>query len=204
MNLKESYRYANFLESLLDKSYKYLVSKDFTTTTIEEHLKSKANSDATDETIEVAKSYDVEFKPNDVIDFVVAVIKEKEKLADAIAKAKSQTEIDIDNSISLNKNKQRFVSILKMMDGIKNAKVQTTNRDYKFDVNGEQKPYTYTVNCETHIDFDRNDVKKLIKKYSKECDDISTKLDEIEIMTKVDFEPKWDVNDSYEDLVMVK
>ena len=204
MNLNQSYRYSNFLDGLLVKSYYYLNNMNFVTTTKEEHLKSKANPDAQDETINVAKSFDVDFTPNDVIDFTISVINEKERLYSAIANAKITTEINIDNSISINKKKQEFISVLKNMATIKNAEVQTSGRDYKFDVNGEQKPYTYTVNCETHIDFDRNDVKKLIKKYSKECDEISNKLDEIEIITQIEFEPKWDVNDSYEDLVMSK
>ena len=46
MNLKESYRYANFLESLLISATNYLCRDDFVTTTKEDHLRSKANKDA--------------------------------------------------------------------------------------------------------------------------------------------------------------
>ena len=201
MNLKESYRYANYLDSLLRRAYTYLGNTGFVTTTVEEHLRSKSNPDVDDETIEVQKPYDVEFTPNQVIDFVVKVLDEKEKLSDAIAEAKSTTEINIDNAISMNKKKQGFVSVLNGIADIKPSETKTTSKSYKFDINGEQKPYVYDVNRKTSIDFDRTDVRNLIKKYLKETDEISSKLDLIEITTQVDIEPRFDVNDKFEELV---
>lgn len=203
MNLKESYRYANFLEDLLDSAKNYLGRDDFVTTTKEDHLRSKANKDAEDELgVVVAKQIDVDFTPNQVIDFIVKVVNEKEKLFTAITDAKSTTEINIDNAISLNKRKQSIISTFQMLAKRKPKETQTTGRDYKFDINGEQKPYNYNINRITSIDYDRNTVKNLIKKYRKECDEISSKLDEIEITTQVNFTPLFDVNDSFEDLVV--
>ena len=201
MNLKESYRYANYLDGLLSTAYTYLRNKGFVTTTVEEHLRSKSNPDVEDETIEVQKPFDVEFLPNDVIDFVVKVIEEKEKLSEAIAEAKSTTEINIDNAISMNKKKQGFVSVLNGIADIKPSETKTTSKSYKFDINGEQKPYVYDVNRKTSIDFDRTDVRNLIKKYLKETDEISAKLDLIEITTQVDFVPAFDINSKFEELV---
>lgn len=201
MNLKESYRYANYLDGLLNTAYTYLRNKGFVTTTVEEHLRKQSNPDVENETIEVQKPFDVEFKPNDVIDFAVNVIEEKEKLSNAIAVAKSSTEIDIDNAIAMNKKKQGFVSVLNGIADIKPSETKTTSKGYKFDINGEQKPYIYDVNRKTSIDFDRNDVRNLIKKYLKETDEISAKLDMIEITTQVDFISTWDVNEKFEELV---
>lgn len=201
MNLKESYRYANYLDGLLSTAYTYLRNKGFVTTTVEEHLRKQSNPDVENETIEVQKPFDVDFKPNDVIDFVVKVIEEKEKLSESIAKAKNTTEINIDNAISMNKKKQGFVSVLNGIADIKPSETKTTSKGYKFDINGEQKPYVYDVNRKTSIDFDRTDVRNLIKKYLKETDEISAKLDLIEITTQVDFIPKWDINEKFEELV---
>ena len=201
MNLKESYRYANYLDNLLSTAYTYLRNKGFVTTTVEEHLRKQSNPDVENETIEVQKPFDVEFKPNQVIDFVVRVLNEKYKLSDAIAEAKSTTEINIDNAISMNKKKQAFVSVLNGIADIKPSEIKTTSKSYKFDINGEQKPYVYDVNRKTSIDFNRTDVRNLIKKYLKETDEISAKLDLIEITTFVDFEPTWDVNEKFEELV---
>ena len=201
MNLKESYRYANYLDGLLSTAYTYLRNKGFVTTTVEEHLRSKSNPDVGDETIEVQKPFDVEFLPNDVIDFVVKVIEEKEKLSESIAKAKGTTEINIDNAIAMNKKKQGFVSVLNGIADIKPSEIKTTSKSYKFDINGEQKPYVYDVNRKTSIDFNRTDVRNLIKKYLKETDETSAKLGLIEITTQVDFIPKWDINEKFEELV---
>lgn len=202
MNLKESYRYANYLDRLLITADTYLRNKGFVTTTEQNHLRSKANPDAQDEKIEVQKPYDVDFTPNNIIDFVVKVINEKENLFSAIADAKATTEINIDNAIAMNKKKQSFVNTLNTIVSIKPSETQSMGKDYKFDINNEQKPYSYQIISKTSIDFDRTSVKGLIKKYNKECDEISSKLDEIEITTQVDFTPLFDVNDSFEDLVV--
>ena len=119
MNLKESYRYANFLDNLLDTAYSYLRNKGFITSTKQNHLRSKVNNEVIDEITDVKKPYDVEFTPNNVIDFAVKVLREKEKLSTAIACAKATTEINIDNAIAMNKKKQGFVSVLNGMVGLK-------------------------------------------------------------------------------------
>lgn len=201
MNLKESYRYTNYLDGLLSAAYTYLRNKGFVTTTVEEHLRKQSNPDVENEIIEVQKPFDVEFSPNDVIDFVVKVIEEKEKLSESIAKAKSTTDVNIDNAIAMNKKKQGFVSVLNGIADIKPSETKTTAKGYKFDINCEQKPYVYDVKRKTSIDFDRTDVRNLIKKYLKETDEISAKLDLIEIITQVDFIPKWNINEKFEELV---
>lgn len=202
MNLKESYRYANYLDDLLNKASSYLRNDKFVTTTKQEHLRSKVNSEATDEVIDVQKPYDVEFTPNDVIDFAVKVLTEKEKLAGAIAIAKANAEINIDTAISLNKKKQYFANTLEALSNIKPRQRTTSGKAYRFNINNEQVPYTYDIEETTTIDFDRNDVRNLVKKYLKETDEISAKLDAIEINTQVLFECSWDVNDNFEDIVV--
>lgn len=204
MNLKESYRYANYLNNLLGSAYIYLQNKGFMTTTKQNHLRSKVNADAADEVVEVKKSYEVEFTPNDVIDFAVKVITEQEALAAAIAIAKVNAAINIDHAVAMNKKKQHFVSVLNSLANIKAGETQSAGKSYKFDINGEQKPYFYDIISTTEIDYNRNDVKNLIKKYSKDCDEVSAKLDEIEITTQIDFVPIFDINDNFEDIVAAK
>jgi len=197
MNLKESYRYANYLDTLLNTAYRYLQNKGFVTTTKQNHLRSKVNSEATDEVIDIQKPYDVDFTPNDVIEFIINIINEKEKLFDAITNAKIGSEINIDNAVAINKMKHGFVSVLNNIVGIKSSETTTTGKAYKFDINGEQKPYIYEICQTTSIDYNRTNIRNLIK----ETDDISTKLDFIEINTKVEFDPSFDVNTSFEDSI---
>ena len=63
MNLKESYRYSKFLDTLLEASHAFLNDKSFVTTTTEKHLRSKTYSEAQDETL-VVKKPDVDFDTN--------------------------------------------------------------------------------------------------------------------------------------------
>lgn len=132
------------------------------------------------------------------------MITEKELLSNAIAKAKTGTEINIDNAIAMNKKKQGFISVLNGIANLKPSEKVTQGTDYKFNQqDGNQIRYYYNIEETTTIDFDRNDVKALIKKYSKECDDISAKLDAIEINTVVKHTQKYDISDTFEDLVGV-
>lgn len=202
MNLKEAFRYQNFLDELLGTAYSYLNNKNFVVSTVETHLKSQVNPDAKDEVIEVQKPYDVEFTPNDLIDFVVKVVNEKEKISNIISDAKMRTEIDIDVAIALNKKKQGFARVLQSLSNIKSGEKVKNASDYKFNTDGNQVSYYYKINEVTQIDFNRNDVRGLYKKLLKETDEVSTKLDSILINTELDFNPSWDINDSFEECVV--
>lgn len=151
--------------------------------------------------IEVQKPFDVDFTPNDIIDFAVKIIAEKESLANAIATAKAGIEIDIDNAVSMNKQKQRFVGVLNRLANMKANSSAVQRSDYKFNIDGNQIKYFYNIEQSTTIDFNRNDVKSLIKKYSKACDEVSSKLDSVGITTQVDHVPLFDINDSFEDAI---
>lgn len=202
MNLKEAFRYQNFLDELLGTAYSYLNNKNFVVSTVETHLKSQVNPDVKDEVIEVQKPYDVEFTPNDLIDFVVKVVNEKEKISNIISDAKMRTEIDIDVAIALNKKKQGFARVLQSLSNIKSGEKVKNASDYKFNTDGNQVSYYYKINEVTQIDFNRHDVRGLYKKLLKETDEVSTKLDSILINTELDFNPSWDINDSFEECVV--
>lgn len=202
MNLKEAFRYQNFLDELLGTAYSYLNNKNFVVSTVETHLKSQVNPDAKDEVIEVQKPYDVEFTPNELIDFVVKVVNEKEKISNIISDAKMRTEIDIDVAIALNKKKQGFARVLQSLSNIKSGEKVKNASDYKFNTDGNQVSYYYKINEVTKIDFNRNDVRGLYKKLLKETDEVSAKLDSILINTELDFNPSWDINDSFEECVV--
>lgn len=137
----------------------------------------------------------------DIVNFIVRAIEEKQKLSDAIVSAKKTAEIDIDSAIAMNKVKQNYFTILNNMANTKASERVTTGTDYKFNVSNEQVSYRYEVQEIVSIDYNRNDVKALSKKFVKETDEVSTKLDTIELTTNVDYEPVWDY-DNLEDVVL--
>ena len=203
MNLKESYRYSKFLDTLLEASYAFLNDKSFVTTTTEKHLRSKTYSEAQDETL-VVKKPDVDFDTNRLIDFVVEVLDERDRLLEAIALAKSKTEFNIDNAISMNKKKQSVARLFTKMAGIKPSESVSRGTGYRFNNEMNQVPYYYDIEKITEIDYNRNDVRNLAKKYFTQADEISSNIDAIEINTEVPFTCKWDVNDSFDNIVAVQ
>lgn len=204
MVLKEAYRYQKFLAGLIHSAEYYLYKKEFVTTVEQYHERKKSNPDAENETVqkENPTKSSVDFTANDLLRFIPELLEEKENLSIAINKAKNTTEIDIDASLSMNKQKQEFIRVLNDMNSKKSCEKTITGKGYKFNVNNEQVPYIYDVVEKTTIDFDRNTVKALIKKYSKETDHVSTILDRIVLTTQVDFDPKYDINDTLEELLV--
>ena len=202
MILKEAFRYQNYLTSLFVQATGYLSREDFITTITQKHNRIKVNPDAQDEDIVVPKVFNVDYKPNDLIDFVVKLIDEKQKLSDAITKAKKSLDIDIDAAMSMNKTKQDFISTLRRMASIKPTESEKEGTSYKFNNDGDQVSYRYPVKEVKTIDYDRNVVKGLVSKYKKETDEISTERDRIDIMTDVDYTPVWEVDTPLEDILV--
>lgn len=202
MILKEAFRYQNYLTSLFVQATGYLSREDFITTTIQKHNRTKVNPDAQDEDIVVPKVFTVDYKTNDLIDFVVKLIDEKQKLSNAIAEAKKLLDIDVDAAMSMNKTKQDFISVLRRMASIKSSESDKEGTSYKFNNDGDQVSYRYPVKEVKTIDYDRNAVKGLISKYKKETDQISTARDRIDIMTDVDYTPLWEVDTPLEDILV--
>ena len=201
MILKEAFRYQNYLSSLFTETVGYLSREDFITTTTQNHNRKKSNPDADDEKVVVQKPYNVEFKPNDLIDFAVELIDEKQKLSDAITEAKRTTSFDVDAAMSMNKTKQGFIHVLRRMASIKPTESEREGVSYKFNNDGDQVSYRYPIKEIKTIDYNREDVKKLIDKYKKETDEISTERDRIDIMTEVNYKPIWEVDTPLEDII---
>ena len=202
MILKEAFRYQNYLTSLFVQATSYLSREDFITTTTQNHNRSMVNPDAQDEKISIPKVFNVGYKPNDLIDFVVKLIDEKQKLSNAITEAKKSLDMDIDAAMSMNKTKQDFISVLRRMTSIKSTESEKEGTSYKFNNDGDQVSYRYPVKEVKAIDYNRNTVKGLISKYKKETDQISTTRDRIDIMTDVDYTPVWEVDTPLEDILV--
>lgn len=203
MILKEAFRYQNYLNDLLARSIMYVSNDNYMTNIKTIHKKSKINKDDIDETIIEEKPYSVSFSPNQLIDFIVNIISEKEKLSKAISVAKAQSSIDMDSAASLNKLKQTVIKCLQNLNSLHNYEKDSTCTGYKFNNDGDQVPYIYPTTKIVTIDFDRNSVKGLIKKYKKESDDTSIVLDKAMLNIEVYYDPIWDVDTPLEEAVLL-
>lgn len=201
MVLKEAYEYQNFLSKLISQAELFLMNPGFITKCKEVHKRKSANPDAFDEEIEPKKDVDIDVDANTLVDLVVDIIKERKKLLDAIDAAKKSADINIDNAISINKTEQDFINVLSFMNQQKSTKYISSGVGYKFNAEGNQVQYIYDIENEVSIDFDRNSVRGLIKKYRKECNERSIQVDCAELNTVVDYNPKWDINSTLEEIL---
>ena len=199
MNLRESFQYMNFLDGKLeDIEWKLRDTKNVVTIK-ETHMKSASNPNFQDEdkTIEP----DIEFEAVQLIDFMDVIMKEKAELSKAIHEAKNKAEVNLDHAISLNKAKQKQAIILKRLIDLKTKEEERRETAYMINNEGNQVPFYYPVKRVATINYDRNKVKKRYKAIKKECDEMSTLIDKIQINTEVVFDSKWDVSDTLEDML---
>lgn len=200
MKLKEAFRYQNALKSWIESAEYFLMDRDNVVKIKETHKRSIANPDVNDEIKEINnRSMDV--TPNTIIDFLFELIVEKNKVSLAISEAKRKNDVDLDATIEINKTNQRLAKVYKNLSNIKNTERVRQDKAYKFNAEGNQTPYYYDVEEVTSIDYDRDKVRKLQKKIEAENDSKSTEIESLQLNIEVNHTPKYDVNDSFEDLV---
>ena len=199
MNLRESFQYMNFLDGKLEEIEWKLRDTKNVVTIKETHMKSASNPNFQDEdkTIEP----DIEFEAVQLIDFMDVIMKEKTELSIAIHEAKNKAEVNLDHAISLNKAKQKQAIILKRLIDLKTKEEERRETAYMINNEGNQVPFYYPVKRVATINYDRNKVKARYKAIKKECDEMSTLIDKIQINTEVVFDPKWDVFYTLEDML---
>lgn len=201
MYLKEAFRYQNYLNGLISTTTNYLGGGQYTTKTVQEHLRKKANPDAENETIDLSTERALAYTANQMVDFLQHLIDEKQKLTKAISNAKRNCDIDIDAEVANNRIRQSIASTLSRMGNMKPAERMTKAYAYKFNAEGNQIQYAYDVKEVTTIDFDRNKVKGISKKLIQCADEASTAIDKAMVELAVDYVPNYSVNDSFEDAI---
>ena len=199
MNLKESFRYQNFLDGKLNDARYSIGDRNHALKVTKLHLKKKANPDAEDitEVVEVE-----EFIPNDdVIAFMCWLVEERQKLTEAICAAKASLGFSLDAAIEANKFRQYTASAVKGMLKYTPSKKTEQGRDYKFNVEGNQTPYYYDIETSFEEAFTRDSAKKVVRDMITAADKTSAEIDSVMINTVVDYTPVFDVNDSFEDVM---
>ncbi len=197
MILKEAFRMQNHLNDMSNQAVMFLADTSNVTRTKEEHLRSKSNPKAENETVEIKRQTDM--VADKVIELYLDVLEERNKLSKAIGKAKTLADIDIDAAIASNKAKQEAVSRFENLSRLKSSETSTNGKDFLINAEGNQTPYIYTVRSVTTIDFDREAVKGIIRRLQRETDDVSSKIDLLNVTLEVAYTPKYDIGDTFED-----
>lgn len=199
MNLKDAFHYQNYLDHLFDAVDVYLSNRNNLYNVTQEHLRAKANPGAVNETVNATaeRPYDVDNMT--VIRFMLAVLDEKDTLSRRIGFAKTMHPFDIDAAASANKYRRRAVSRLADVASLRPSEAVKNGSDFKLNATGEQVRYCYDVKEVRTIDFDRHQVKAIVKSLSAKADEISADIDRAVLDINVDFEPRFDPTDSTED-----
>lgn len=200
MILKEAFRMQNKLTDLMNSVSSYFYKESNISKTVETHMRAKSNPNAVDEEIIAPK--DDDYDANDMLDFLMDIIKEKEKLANKISEAKLQYGKDIDMQLSINKWKQNALATLKRLASFKPSETTVGQRDYMINGEGNQVPYYYNVKKVTTIDFDRTKVKGIMKSLQDSTDDVSNEIDLANVTIEVDYVPKYDIADDFDECFM--
>lgn len=199
MNLKEAFRYQNFLSSLMTDARESITCENHCLQITRRHHINEANPDAADKT-EIMQAED--FIPNDVVlRFMQWIIDERHKLTVAIGRAKATASIDIDADIETNKIRRTVCESIKRMLRYTASKREETGKGYKFNADGNQAPYYYTIEVETTEAFDRDKAKEIVYEIVAESDKKSYDIDAALINTIVDYQPVYSVNMSYDDII---
>lgn len=199
MNLKESFRYQNYLDGLLKSAQYSLASREHALKTTRNHLRSKANPEAANE----IEAVEVEpFFPNDdVIRFMEWLVRERERLSVAINFTKSTLPIDIDAAVETNKFRQRTASSIRNMLQNKASKRVMHGTGHKFNNEGVQSPYYYDIEVVSEEAFDRARSREVMRAMLAKADEVSAAVDEAMVTATVNYEPVYDVNESFEDVM---
>ena len=199
MNLKEAFRYQNKLQAFLEEAQNTL-DRDSNVTRVENtYLRHKVNAEAEDETVLTVPDTEYYEQITDLTRFMLYLLDEKAALSAAIRKAKDALDIDMDGEVSLNAARQRAARTLQHMNSLRSSEQILPNGGvgYRFNAEGNQVSYRCDVKRVTTINFDRSVIRRELAKLNQRADETSAKLDLCLVTSKVDYEPPFDVNDSF-------
>lgn len=200
MNLKEAFRYQNFLDRIFGAACISIEKRDHCLTQTRNHLYNKVNPDMENVKEEVKTEEDF-FANDDVIQAMLFLIEEKEKLSIAINKAKESIDMDIDAAVSVNKYRQLLNKSVAFMMRLNPCTRIETGIAQKFNSTGDPVDYKYDVEVTSVEAYDRKAAKKIMKEVISEADKTSAAIDFVKVNTTVDYTPTFDVNDSFEDVM---
>lgn len=199
MNLKEAYRYQNFLEGMMNSACLAIGKRENAVKIEKLHKRNAANTDAQDVTEAVDKTGC--HGPAAVSALMGKLVDERKALSHAITVAKAGLASDIDATLDEIKFRRKAAEGLRSLLRHKASKTVERGTDYKFNAEGNQAPYSYEIEVTVSEDFDRATMKASMKAMLKQADELSAEVEKAQLAAVVAYEPPFDVNDSFEDVV---
>lgn len=202
MNLKEAFRYQNKLQELTEQATEILEYDCNVTVTENTHLRKKVMPEAENETIVEAPSTEYADRITEIAEFLMFLQDERERLCLAVYKAKMHMELGLDTVAGINASRRNLLRVFKRMAELRSSETVKPNMGYgyRFNAEGNQVTYKCDLRQVTTINFDRNRIRSFASVLAHKADETSTEMDLALVNTAVDYEPKFDVNDSFEEV----
>ena len=203
MNLKEAFRYQNKLQNLMDEAEAILRRDKYVTKVENTALRHKVNPDAEDETTVEEPDTEYSGQITEIAVFLMYLLEQKETLGKAIRLAKASMDMDFDGEVSLNAKRQEIAAIFRHMGQIRCSETLYSGAGvgYKFNAEGNQVSYRCDLKKVTTINFDRNKIRSFASGLNKKSDHISAELDRQMVNTEVNYEPPFNVNETFDEVL---
>lgn len=207
MNLKEAFRYQNFIESQITALTHHLMFKQNVVTVSQLHKRHDVNPDVENETVDATVESTYSATTDELAQILVILLNEKVLCGEAITCAKAEYDkecgFDLDAQVAANKHRQSIAKTLTTLGGYKETKRISAGTGYKFNAEGVQAPYRYDIEETVKPAFDTSSLKLLGKELMRKADKVSSIADKCMIDTIVQFEPMFSPTDSMEDIIEI-
>ena len=203
MNLKEAFRYQNKLQRLMDEAQDILMRERNVVKVQNTALLHKVNPEASDETTMELPDTEYAEQITSIALLLMYLLEQRRQLGYAIRDAKKALELDFDGEVSLNGKRQELANVFRRMGEIRSTETLLPGGGigYKFNAEGNQVSYRCDLKKVTTINFDRNKVRSFAAALSQAADRTSAQLDTCLVNTQVAYEPPFDVNESFADVL---
>lgn len=203
MNLKDAFRLQNKLQSVMAQAMDILEDPRNILRVKTTHLRSKVMGDAQDVVVEEEAPSEYAGHANEIAEFLMAMMKEREKLSRAIRDAKGTLTLDLDSEVGLNRQRQALARVFRGMTALRNSEktIPGGGTGYRFNGDGNQVTYRCDARQVVTIDFDRNRIRALAASLGKTSDARSIDMDKCLVNTEVDYAPPFDLNDSFDTIL---
>lgn len=110
---------------------------------------------------------------------------------------------EVEDETTVDTPDTEYAKLFKHMGEIRSSEVVMPGMGsgYRFNAEGNQVSYRCDLKKVITINFDRNKVKKFAASLNKQADAISAELDKCLVNTEVAFEPPFDVNDTFAEVL---
>lgn len=201
MNLKEAFRFQNKLQSMMEEGMGILSCDENVTRVQNTYLRKKVMAEAENEVAVEQPLTEYGERITEVAFFLRYLLREREKLSAAIHRTKAGLELPagLDGEVGLNSRRQELAALFRHMAGLRASETMIPGggTGYRFNNEGNQVAYRCDVKRVVTIHFDRNQIRKMGRELSREADEVSGLLDGALINAGVEYEPPFDVNDTF-------